>query len=87
MAMRELNHIGGFFVKGEYQGKGNGRKLFETMKADYANKEITVNAAPYGVKIYERFGFTPTDKEQTVNGLRFTPMVYKEMKTAIEKKK
>ena len=52
--------------------------LFEAMKSDYKNKEITVNAAPYGVKIYKRLGFIPTDKEQTVDGLRFTPMVYTE---------
>lgn len=78
LAMRELNHIGGFFVKGEHQGKGVGKMLFEAMKADYKNKEITVNAAPYGVKIYKALGFIPTDTEQTVNGLRFTPMVYSE---------
>ena len=52
--------------------------LFEAMKTDYKNKKITVNAAPYGVKIYKALGFIPTDKEQTVDGLRFTPMVYTE---------
>lgn len=78
LAMRESNHIGGFFVKGEHQGKGVGKMLFEAMKTDYKNKEITVNAAPYGFKIYKALGFIPMDKEQTVDGLRFTPMVYTE---------
>lgn len=76
LAIREDRHFGAFFVKGEYQGRGYGRMLFETMKKDHDKQEFTVNASPYAVKIYERLGFVPTDKEQTVNGLRFTPMAY-----------
>ena len=50
--------------------------LFEAMKADYEKPEFTVNSSPYAVKIYEHLGFVPTDNEQTVNGIRFTPMKY-----------
>lgn len=77
ITMREPQHIGGFFVKANCQGKGFGRMLFESMKADYKKQEFTVNSSPYAVKIYEHLGFVATDTEQTVNGIRFTPMKYK----------
>ncbi|MGN0169518.1 MAG: GNAT family N-acetyltransferase [Lachnospiraceae bacterium] len=72
--MREPQHICGFFVRKEYHRKGIGRSLFETMRRDYDRQEFTVNASPYGVKIYRHLGFRETDTEQTVNGIRFTPM-------------
>ena len=37
---------------------------------------ITLNAAPYGLPFYRKLGLRPTDTEQTVNGIRFTPMEY-----------
>ena len=77
ITMREPQHIGGFFVKANCQGKGFGRMLFESMKADYKKQEFTVNSSLYAVKIYEHLGFVATDTQQTVNGIRFTPMKYK----------
>ncbi|MGN1328539.1 MAG: GNAT family N-acetyltransferase [Eubacterium sp.] len=77
LTMRAPQHIGGFFVKTNCQGKGFGRMLFEAMKADYEKQEFTVNSSPYAVQIYEHLGFVATDTEQTVNGIRFTPMKYK----------
>lgn len=74
--MREPRHIGGFFVKADYHRKGIGRKLFETMRRDYDQQEFTVNSSPYAVEVYRHLGFAQTDQEQTVNGLRFTPMKY-----------
>lgn len=58
------------------EGKGHGRRLFERMQQDYERKEFTVNSSPYAVPIYHKLGFRDTDKEQTVDGLRFTPMMY-----------
>ncbi|MBQ6381115.1 MAG: GNAT family N-acetyltransferase [Clostridia bacterium] len=69
---KEGKHIALFFVEEAYQGQGIGRQLFEEAKCD----GMTVNASPYAVKIYRKLGFADTDKEQSVNGLRFTPMVY-----------
>ncbi|MGN0496268.1 MAG: GNAT family N-acetyltransferase [Lachnospiraceae bacterium] len=77
LCMREPQHIGGFFVKAQHQQKGVGRALFEAMRKDYEKQEFTVHSSPYGVKIYECLGFQATDEEQLVNGLRFTPMVFK----------
>ena len=68
----EGKHIALFFVAGKRQGQGIGRTLFNAVKTD----NMTVNSSPYAVPIYRKLGFTATDKEQTVNGLRFTPMVF-----------
>lgn len=77
LSMREPQHIGVFFVKSDYQQKGIGRDMFNTMKKNYDKQEFTVNSSPYAVEIYRHLGFKETDKEQTVNGIRFTPMEYK----------
>ena len=73
----EGTHIALFFVDSGFQGKGVGRSLFQTVLADCNSNRITVNSSPYAVPIYKKLGFTETDTEQAVNGLRFTPMEYK----------
>lgn len=45
------------------------------MESDKALR-VTVNASHFAIPIYHKLGFIDTDKEQTVNGLRFTPMTY-----------
>lgn len=67
----------GYYLSEQYWGKGVGRTLFEAMRKDYEKQEFTVHSSPYGVKIYEHLGFKATSEEQLVNGLRFTPMVFK----------
>lgn len=37
-----------------------------------------MHSSPYAVEVYRHLGFAPTDTEQTVNGLRFTPMRFVE---------
>lgn len=76
LAMRPLNHVSLFFVDKEWQGKGIGKMLFESMKKDTKAPMFTVNAAPYAFGIYENLGFAPTDEEKTVKGIRFIPMSY-----------
>ena len=70
-------HIALFFVEREYQGRGIGKKLFQRMLGGVPVSRLTVNSSPFAVPIYHKLGFLDTDKEQTVNGLRFTPMAYK----------
>lgn len=77
IAMRGESHISMFFVKKEYQNKGVGRKLFDVIIQKCDSDSITVNASPYAVKIYHHLGFIDTNVEQTVNGISFTPMVYR----------
>lgn len=70
-------HIALFFVKGEYHGRGIGRKLFKTVLQMCPAGSMTVNSSPYAVPIYHHLGFHDMDKEQAVNGLRFTPMEWR----------
>lgn len=74
---QETAHICFFFVDGGYHRLGIGTRLFELMSKNYAGKTITLNSSPFGVKFYRSLGFSPTDSEQTVNGIRFTPMIMK----------
>lgn len=76
IATRNSTHICLLFVKKEFHRRGIGRKLFQTVKEDLKGQPITVNSSPYAIEVYHRLGFMDTDVEQTVNGMRFTPMSY-----------
>ena len=67
------NHICFFFVDGSYHRLGIGTKLFARMRQDYPGR-ITLNSSPYGVPFYKALGFHPDGPEQTLIGIRFTPM-------------
>lgn len=67
-------HIALFFMDRQFQRQGIGRELINAALADCRFDSITVNSSPYAVEVYHRLGFTDTDKEQNVGGLRFTPM-------------
>jgi GNAT superfamily N-acetyltransferase len=76
---RGVNHICMLFVKKEHHRRGVARKLFQIVEErckEHNISEITVNSSPYAIEFYHHLGFVDTDKEQTVNGIRFTPMVY-----------
>lgn len=74
---KQKSHICFFFVDGQHHRRGIGTRLFKRMLEDFPGQTITLNSSPYGVPFYKVVGFTATDREQTVNGIRFTPMVYK----------
>ncbi|GAB6180903.1 GNAT family N-acetyltransferase [Desulfotomaculum defluvii] len=80
IATRGFNHICMLFVKKEYHRRGIARSLINTVeeicKSQTKISKITVNSSPYAVEFYHRLGFVDIDKEQTVNGIRFTPMLY-----------
>ncbi|MBO6055327.1 MAG: GNAT family N-acetyltransferase [Oscillospiraceae bacterium] len=77
LGIREAKcHICFFFVDGDYQRRGIGTGLFLRLLEDYPEQVITLNAAPYGLPFYHALGFTAADQEQTVSGIRFTPMQY-----------
>ena len=74
----EKRHICFFFVDGAYHRRGIGTKLFAKIREDYPGQAVTLNSSPYGLPFYRALGFEATDREQTVNGIRFTPMRYME---------
>jgi GNAT superfamily N-acetyltransferase len=76
IATRNRTHICLLFVKKEFHRRGIASKLFQTVKEDLRGHPITVNSSPYAIEVYHRLGFMDTDLEQTVNGMRFTPMSY-----------
>lgn len=74
IATRGGRHIALFFVDGEHQRQGIGRRLFALAARDGAGIGMTVNSSPYAEPIYRRLGFRPTDTEQVTNGIRYIPM-------------
>ncbi len=70
---KQRRHICFFFLDGAYHRRGIGTRLFCRARGDFPG-EITLNAAPFGLPFYKKLGFVPTAEEQTVNGIRFTPM-------------
>ncbi len=80
LAVRDISHICLLFVAKEYHRQGIARMLFnaalEHCRKDTRVKRITVNASPYAVEAYRHLGFKDQSAEQTLNGIRFTPMEY-----------
>ena len=70
-------HICFFFVDGKYQRRGIGTGMFRYLRELFPERDITLNSSPYGIPFYKHLGFTETDEEQSVNGIRFTPMILK----------
>ncbi|MEM1484245.1 GNAT family N-acetyltransferase [Oscillospiraceae bacterium PP1C4] len=75
LAIRDESHISLFFVQKEYHQQGIGRNLFEYAVQNCKSDKMTVNSSPYAVEIYHKLGFADTNTEQTMDGIRFTPMV------------
>ncbi|NMC56609.1 MAG: GNAT family N-acetyltransferase [Eubacteriaceae bacterium] len=72
-------HISLLFVKKEYHRRGIARNLFDTVKKICKGKNIdsiSVNSSPYATEVYHHLGFIDKGQEQTINGIRFTPMEY-----------
>ncbi len=76
----ERNHICFFFTEGKYHRLGIGRNLFGYLLEQNDAAVFTLNSSPYGLPFYKAIGFIETDKEQTVHGITFTPMVYQRKK-------
>lgn len=80
LASRDQCHISLLFVEQAYHRQGIARALFDTfcslLRPDATIHRITVNSSPFAIGAYIRLGFTPTSAEQTIDGIRFTPMEY-----------
>jgi GNAT superfamily N-acetyltransferase len=78
--MRDHNHIELLFVERAHQRQGIGRDLVELAlricrRHDPALAEVSVNATPNAVAVYQKLGFHPLAPEQCIDGMRFVPMV------------
>lgn len=76
------SHIALFFVDGRYHRQGIGKQLFRTAAENSASNEITVNSSPFAREIYRRLGFVDTGEEQTTDGIRYIPMIYRKKQPA-----
>lgn len=74
IATKDTTHIALFFVDGEFQGQGIGRKLYNTIAGLNKQSFFTVNSSPHAHEIYKHLGFVDIGTEQCINGLRFYPM-------------
>ena len=72
---REGQHIALLFVGSDFQKKGVGKALVEQALRDSTTGTLTVNSSPFALPFYHRLGFWDVDREQSVNGLHFTPMI------------
>ena len=78
--VRDYCHVSMLFVKGEHHRKGIARKLLQEALSICRRKRpdlvgVTVNASPNAIGAYERLHFQSQGREQTINGIRFTPMI------------
>ena len=79
IAVRNFVHISLLFVDKHYHKQGIARTLFDDVIKIYKEKIsflqiVTVNSSPYAVGFYHKLGFVDISSEQTVDGIRFTPM-------------
>ena len=77
-SVRNCNHLSLLFVKDTHHHKGIGKKLLdcfgEYLKTEMGEIRMTVQAAPYALKFYEKVGFYATGPEQQFGGIRVTSM-------------
>jgi GNAT superfamily N-acetyltransferase len=81
IGMRSKTHINLVFTRKEYHRRGIARAIFNYLLHDVTQEDpsleaLTLNSSPYGLPFYLAIGFVPQGEEQTMNGIRFTPMKY-----------
>lgn len=79
--MRGPAHICLVFTHGSYHRQGIATAIFHRLLEDVRRenpevRRLSLNSSPYGRPFYHRLGFTDTDREQSMDGIRFTPMAY-----------
>jgi GNAT superfamily N-acetyltransferase len=78
-AFRDDHHVTLFFVLPEFQGRGIGRRLFDSAvervrrSAGGATK-LEVHSSPVAVPVYKALGFSITGPENVEDGIRSIPM-------------
>ncbi len=73
------NRISLLFVASEYQRKGIATAMMSRIVSELKMRgydKIVLNSSPYGVALYEHFGFTVVDEEKNIDTPWKTPMIY-----------
>ena len=76
----EINARYLLFVDSDFHRRGISRELLRrALDICCENRpdlsEVSVNSSPFAIPVYQKLGFQITGPEQTVNGIRFQPMV------------
>lgn len=71
---RDNSHICLLFVDPSYHRRGIAKRLFYEAFKD-SKEEITVNASPFAVTIYEKLGFKKISGELIKDGITYIPMI------------
>ncbi|MEA4863540.1 MAG: GNAT family N-acetyltransferase [Victivallaceae bacterium] len=79
MCMRGQSHICLVFTHKDYQRRGVASAVFRQLLSDVLKTAprldlLTLNSSPHGLPFYLGLGFEPLTSEQTLDGIRFTPM-------------
>ena len=66
----DTSYIGKTFVKPEYQGKGIGTKLINTLEKIHVAPRYEINASircPQNIRLYEKLGYVKFKEVHTLN--------------------
>jgi len=79
--IRNYDHVSLLFVAPEYQNRGCASQLFKNavqicIDHNPELSSISVNSSPFAVPVYRRLGFEEISAEMTVDGIRFTKMMW-----------
>jgi GNAT superfamily N-acetyltransferase len=78
VALRDLSHVFHLFVAPAYQRQGVANALWRHAMAQARTMGhhggFTVNATPYALPVYQRFGFVATGPEVQTRGIAYVPM-------------
>jgi GNAT superfamily N-acetyltransferase len=82
--LRSPGHLSMLFVKTSHQRQGLGRMLLSAVlqkcrETDPSFSQLTVHASPNSVSAYNRLGFVPMDYEKEEHGIRYIPMVLRDV--------
>jgi GNAT superfamily N-acetyltransferase len=78
-AFRDGHHVTLFFVLPECQGRGIGRRLFDTAVERVRRNvpgasKLEVHSSLVAVPVYQALGFSVTGPEKVEGGIRYVPM-------------
>ncbi|EIT7141935.1 GNAT family N-acetyltransferase [Vibrio diabolicus] len=73
-AIRDSDYITHLFVDSRTQKNGVGKRLLHHLLSQSSAREVGLKSSVNAVGFYESQGFTVTDTEQNVKGIRYVPM-------------